>query len=86
MEQQEARYDMMKMIGIAVSQFANAIASGDGSNADMSAVFSPRQAPRFEGANGECITLPLAHPLKEEDDKEQEITPPATKKRVGADK
>ena len=78
-ERQEARDDMMKMIGIAVSQFANAIGNGDGSN-NFSAVFSPRQAPRFEGANGETIALPPAPASSDED---EEIPPRATKKRIG---
>ena len=32
-------------------------------NNNLSAVFTPRQAPRFEGLNGESITLPRL-PLK----------------------
>ena len=73
------------MIGIALSQFANAIASGDaGTSNGMSAVFSPRQAPRFEGANGERISLPTASTSSEEDeDEEQEIPVQATKNRMG---
>ena len=42
-ERQEAREDVVKMIGIAVLQFANAIAGGN--NTNMLAVFSPRHKP-----------------------------------------
>ncbi len=72
MERQEARDDMMKMIGVAVSQFATAIAGGNNNN--VSAVFSPRQAPRFEGLNGEPIVLP---DNDDEDDDEYAQPPPA---------
>ena len=55
---------MMKMIGIAISQFANAMTTSNNNNNNVSAVFTPRQAPRFEGLNGEPIThFPLL-PLK----------------------
>ena len=77
LERQSARDDMMKMIGVAVSQFATAIAGG---NNNVSAVFSPRQAPRFEGLNGEPIVLP---DNDDEDDDEYAQPPPASKKRVG---
>ena len=55
----------MKMIGIAISQFANAMTSTNNNN--VSAFFTPRQAQRFEGLNGEPITLPPPPP--EDNDK-----------------
>ena len=69
-ERQEARDDMMKMLGIAVSQFANAISShsSSGNNTSMSAVFRPGQVPRFEDSNGQSINLPP--PPRDEDDEE----------------
>ena len=70
MQRREEREDMMKMIGIAVSQLANAMASNNNS---MSAVFRPGQTPRFEGMNGESISLPLPD--------EEESPPPAQKRR-----
>ena len=56
-ERREAREDMMKMIGIAISQLANAMTSNNNNNNNVSAFFTPRQAPRFEGLNEERITL-----------------------------
>mmetsp|Transcript_86226 Transcript_86226/g.175145 ORF Transcript_86226/g.175145 Transcript_86226/m.175145 type:complete len:290 (+) Transcript_86226:2-871(+) len=81
-ERQEAREDMMKMIGVAVSQFANAIGSG-GNHTNLSAVFAPRQAPRFEGVNGEPVQLPnIDSDDQEEDDNMAASTPPPKKKRA----
>ena len=69
------------MIGVAVSQFANAIGSGNHTN--LSAVFAPRQAPRFEGLNGEPVQLPnIDSDDQEEDDNMAVSTPPPRKKRA----
>ena len=71
----------MKMIGVAVSQFANAIGSGNHTN--LSAVFAPRQAPWFEGLNGEPVQLPnidsdIQH------DTDTAVPAPPQKKRAAA--
>ena len=73
----------MKMIGLAVSQFANAIGSG-GNHTNLSAVFAPGQAPRFEGVNGEPVQLPNidSDDQEEEDDNMAASTPPPRKKRA----
>ena len=65
---------MMKMLGIAVSQFANAISSNSSSsnNTSMSAVFRPGQVPRFEGSNGESINLPPPPPHEEDEDDDKD--------------
>ena len=65
----------MKMIGVAVSQFANAI--GSGNNPNLSAVFAPRQAPRFEGLNGEPVQLPDI-----DSDTDMAVSAPPRKKRA----
>ena len=73
---------MMKMIGIDVSQFANAINSTNssgGNNNSVSAVFRPGQAPSFEGMNGELINLPM--PPQEPVKQEEESPAPAGQKR-----
>ena len=71
---------MIKMIGIAISQFANAMVahSNSSSTNNVSAVFTPGQAPRFEGSNGESIVLPPPPPEEEEADEEEVIKPPKT--------
>ena len=76
---------MMKLIGVAVSKFANAIAgSTNTGNNNVSVVFSPRQAPRFEGLNGEPVTLPNPpQNMDNEDDEDEDKPQPATKKRAG---
>ena len=71
-ERREARDDMMKMLGIAVSQFANAVAN----NNNVSAVFRPGQAPQFEDMNGVSVNLPSPPPPE---DVEEES--PAQKRR-----
>ena len=64
-EARKARDDMMKMLGIAVSQFANAMATNSN---NVSAVFRPGQAPRFENMNGDSVSVPLPPPEDEEDE------------------
>ena len=69
----------MKMIGVAVSQFANAIGSG-GNHTNLSAVFAPRQAPRFEGVNGEPVQLPNID--SDDHDTDAVVPAPARQKRA----
>ena len=75
---------MMKMIGFAISQFANAMAThsnGTAGSSNMSAVFTPGQAPRFEGLNGEPIVLPPPSPEDNDDEEDMEEHQTAPQKR-----
>mmetsp|Transcript_65627 Transcript_65627/g.133507 ORF Transcript_65627/g.133507 Transcript_65627/m.133507 type:complete len:88 (+) Transcript_65627:474-737(+) len=75
---------MMKMIGFAISQFANAMAThsnGTAGSSNMSAVFTPGQAPRFEGLNGEPITLPPPPPEDNDNEDLDEGQSPPQKRR-----
>ena len=50
-------------------------------NNNLSAVFTPRQAPRFEGLNGEPITLPPPPPEDNDDEDLDEGQSPPQKRR-----